>query len=88
MQALDWHADLTVEGFRLREGEKPTDAHFANQEAEIGLMPRGTAEGRPTVMLKARTAGGELVIVETTLRLLATAVDAMRAYQAGEEQRN
>lgn len=45
----------------------------------IGLMPNGTASGRPTVMLEVVLPNGERVIAETTLRLFRMASAALLA---------
>lgn len=46
---------------------------------EIIGMPHGTADGRPTVLIGIPLPGGGAVIGETTLALLLTAVDGLRA---------
>lgn len=53
----------------------------------IGLLPNGTANGRPTVALLVRMADGSAVLAETTWALLSSAVRALDASPVAELDR-
>jgi len=45
----------------------------------IGGLAEGTIEGKPTVMIRMTLADGTVAVGETTLALLLTAADALKA---------
>ena len=53
----------------------------------IGLLPQGTAAGRPSVALLIRLPDGTPVIAQTTWALLSTAVRALSASPVAESDR-
>lgn len=74
MEALSVILDLEQSGFR--DEEYGVIEHGA--EMVIGGMPRGTASGKPTVMIGLEIPQGFLV-AETTLALFLTAADSLKA---------
>ena len=73
--------DVVVDGTREASGpafDPATVLHVMENITLIG-MPNGTSEGRASVIIRAKLPDGRDVFIETTLRLLATAVDALRA---------
>jgi len=56
----------------LREAKIVTDF-------ELAVLPRGTAQGRPSVVLRVNLDDGQVVIVQTSLRLLTQALAAVHA---------
>jgi hypothetical protein len=53
----------------------------------IGLLPEGTAKGRPTVALIIRMDDGSLVFAETTWALFGNAAQALAASPVAELDR-
>jgi hypothetical protein len=54
--------------------------------ARIGLLRSGTASGRATVSMLVELEDGSRVFVQTTWRLLYTAVRALHASPLGQEE--
>lgn len=55
------------------------DAIVPGDVERIGLMPDGTASGRPAVILLVRLPDGTPVVAQTTWALLRSAVRALNA---------
>lgn len=76
MESLTIILDLTNQGFR--EGEYGVTEHKG--EMVIGGMPQGTEDANPTVMIGLEQPGGNgYLVAETTLALLLTAAEALKA---------
>lgn len=52
--------------------------YMQGQPMDIGVMPNGTEQGNPVVMIAFKLPDGRGVLVETTLKLFLTAADAFR----------
>ncbi len=73
--------DVILDGTTEASGP-PFDSASALQTVgaiKVIGMPNGTAQGRPTVILRATLADGREVWIETTLRLFTTAARALAA---------
>jgi len=64
--------DLADRGVAMREPKFGTSLR-------VGVLRRGTREGRPTVAIVAELEDGTAVLLQTTLRLFLAAADAFRA---------
>ncbi len=86
MPVLSVILDLEQDGFHAVRGTAQ-EMHAAgdllllqdDHAIEIGAMPRGMESGKPSAMLCFALPGGKAVIAETSLALLLTAVDALKA---------
>lgn len=60
--------------------------HLGNDAPPIGLagLVGGMQSGRPSVVLRIDLPDGRVVLAETSLRLLVTAVDALRVHLEGD----
>lgn len=52
----------------------------------IGLLPNGTTKGRASVAIAVRMPNGEVIIAETTWRLLGSAVRALDLSPQGQHE--
>lgn len=72
--------DLVERGVAMR-------AQKGETSLRIGVLRRGTKEGRPSVAIIAELDDGTAVILQTTLRLFLATADAFRArYGNGEPE--
>lgn len=78
MEALRVIMDLEQQGF----SDEAYEVHPYQDEITIGGMPRGTEAGKPTVLIGLKHPDPECdgyLVVETTLALLLTAADTLKA---------
>lgn len=57
--------------------------YLQNSHMEIALLKHGTRSGKSTAILRIDLPDGRTVLFETTLALLGTAVDSLRAADEG-----
>jgi hypothetical protein len=53
--------------------------HHVTEPATIAALPRGMASGKPSVAIHFELPNGEGVVFETSLQLLLSAADALKA---------
>lgn len=71
--------NIVLDGTTTRSGQDfdPTTVLHVQSTVQVIGMPNGTAEGRPTVLLRATLPDGREVFIETTLRLFVIAARAL-----------
>ncbi len=82
--AMEVTLNLELDPWR---GLSDTPIHGHGVIERIGLLPGGTAQGRPSVAMIVRLADGKHVVVECTWPLLESAVRAMAASPVAELDR-
>lgn len=75
MPGLDVTTNVDLNPWR----EIDPDTMIAGDVMKVGLLPDGTVHGRPTVLLKAVTLDGQVVVLQTTWLLFKTAYAALAA---------
>lgn len=85
MSAPEWtELNIVLDG----DGAWPdlaTIGYTPGRIVAVALLPNGTARGRASVTLRIETGDGTVILAQTTLRLLSTAMLAFVA-RVGEEE--
>ena len=63
----------------LRDEEKNASGGYLPNVIAIGVLPNGTEQKKPVVVVKLRLADGSVVLGQTTLALMQTAMLAFNA---------
>lgn len=81
------HLELRPDLGRAPWTDLNTDKALYGHVERMGLLPQGTAGGRPTLALVVRLPDGRAVVAETTWALMRASLRALDASPIGERDR-